>query len=207
MSSSYLLTKEEVVKLVTPYAEKIYDKIFLGFAEYLKHDADVGHIHDRTTKSNIIRSRIISRIKELVLECPSWRWVVRSRMICIVIEGKIWLRFKKLNNKFLTQNVSTGQVNAFRAQRKTERTKGRYLNVDIGWLLNEFYNEIQDIYIVAPMEKKNMWRVRFKPLGVQTGTVIPMFKETEEDKSNQIQIAKVKPEFKKYKNKSDEANQ
>ena len=65
--NSPLLTKEEVIKFVRPYAEKIYDKIFLGFGEYLKHDADVGHIHDRTTKSNIIRSRIINRIKELVL--------------------------------------------------------------------------------------------------------------------------------------------
>lgn len=205
---SHLLTREEVVNLVRPYAEKIYDKIFLGFGDYIKHDSDVSHIHDNTTKSNIIRSRIINRIKELIVEMPTWRWVVKNRMICVVIEGKIWLRFKKLNSNFLTQNVRTGQVKAFRAQQKTEKhIADRYINVDIGWLLNEFYNEIKDIYIVAPDKKKNLWRVKFKPQGVQKGTVIPLFPETEEEKKSIIQIAHVKPEFKKNKKKTDEADQ
>lgn len=208
MNRQNLLSKEEVIKLVKPYAEKIYDKIFLGFSDYLFHDSDVGHIHDKTTKSNVIRSRIINRIKELILEMPKWRWVVKNRMICIVIEGKIWLRFKKLNNNFRTRNVSTDQVDDFRDQKKLEKTiASKYINVDIGWLLNEFYNEIKDIYIVAPDGDKNMWRVRFKPQGIQTGTVIPMFRDTKEDQKNQILIAKIKPEYRKNKNKSDEANQ
>ena len=208
MHNQQLLTKENVIQLIKPYAEKIYEKIFIGFEDYLSHDLDVGHIHDKTTKANIVRSRIIHRIKELVLEYPEWKWVVRNGGIFIVIDGKIWLRFKKLSNEFLTKNNPTKQTEAFRGQQKSEKNiSGRYINIDIGWLLNDFYNEIRDIYIVAPDGKRNMWRVVFKPKDAQKGALIPLFKESKEEKDSQINIAKVKPQFKKYKRKTDEADQ
>ena len=126
--NTHLLSKEDVIKMVRPFAEKIYEKIFLGFEDYLAHDSDVGHIHDKTTKANLIRSRILNRIRELVLEMPKWKWVERKRMICIVIDGKIWLRYKKLRNNFLTQNVKTTQSDAFRAQQKSENDiSGKYI--------------------------------------------------------------------------------
>ena len=131
---------------------------------------------------------------------PKWKWIERKRMICIVIDGKIWLRYKKLNSKLLTSNISTDQVDAFRSQQKSENhIAGKYINVDIGWLLNDFYNEIKDVYIVAPNGEKNMWRVKFKPQGVQSGSVIPMFKESKEERQNQIKIAQIYKNLKSTK--------
>jgi hypothetical protein len=208
MISKEILTKQEVIDLVTPYAEKIYDKIFLGFEDYLRHDLKQSHIHNNTVKANLIRSYIINRIKELVVEEPLWRWVEKNRMICVVIEGKIWLRYKKLNKSYLTQNVTTTQVSDFRNQAKTESNiRSRYINIDVGWYLNDFYTEIENVYIVCPDNKRNAWKVVFKPQGMEKGKTIPLFSDSDEEQENQIQIAHIKPQFKKQKNKSDEANQ
>jgi hypothetical protein len=203
-----LLSQEEVIEQVKPYAEKVYLKIFDGFNDYIEHDSDVSHIHDNTTKANIIRSRIINRIKELVLEYPTWQWVVKGRGIFIIIDGAIRLRCKKLSSRMRTENVKTGQVDSFRGQEKSsDIIAEKYINVDIAWMLNDFYSQIEEIFLVAPNNKKNLWRVQFKPEGVQVGRSIPLFTDSEEERKSLIEIAKVKPEFKKKKNKSDEAGQ
>jgi hypothetical protein len=181
--------KDEVKKIFDPFAQRIYDSVTGGFNDYLVNDSKNGHIHNSTTKSNLIGSYVIKRLRNLVVENPeSMRWSERRRMMTIIINDKIRCRFKKLDKNLKTSNIMTGQVKAFK-NHELPIDKKPLICVDIGWKLDLFFTEILEVFLVCPEnERKDSWRISFAELTVNKGQV----KVFEEKQDETFVVARVK---------------
>jgi hypothetical protein len=187
MSKIYSISKEDGKKLLEPYGQLFYDEIIGGFNDYKKYDLKRARIHDRTTKSNLVRSYVLERIKKLVAKTPTLKLLVQKRMVAILVEDKIIVRFKKLNRKFCSTNVLTEQVKLFR-NRELLFQGIEALHVDAGWRVNKFYSEIDDVHFVCPNGKENLWRLPLLNLADKKIKSIFQVEETEV-----INIVTIKP--------------
>lgn len=189
MSSIYTLSKEQAKDLLKPYAQLFYDAIIGGFDDYKLNDSSRGHIHNNCVKSNLVRSYVLARIKQTVAQYSELKFMEQKRMFAVIVEDKVILRFKKLNNRFRSENIKTKQVAAFRNRNLTFQGL-RALPVDAGWKVDDFYSEIHDVHFVCPDGKGNLWRIPLYDLSIQKKQ-IAMFPVEEQDI---ITVVTVKPE-------------
>lgn len=189
MRNVYSLTKEEAKELLEPYAQLFYNAITGGFEDYKINDSERGHIHDKCVKSNLIRSYVLNRIKQIVVEHPELKYREQNRMIAILIADKVIIRFKKLNNLFRSDNILTKQARAFRNRDITFQGV-KALPIDAGWRLDEFYSEIEDVHFVCPNGEGNLWRIPLDNLSItkKQTTAFPLQEE------EVIQVVTVKTE-------------
>lgn len=190
MTGKFNLSKEDAKDVLKPYAQLFYDAIINGFADYKEHDAEMSHIHDNCTKSNLVRSYVLNKIKQLVVNNPGLKLKEQKRMIAILVEDKVVVRFKKLNNLFRSTNIPTRQTNEFRS-RNLSFQGVRALPIDAGWRVDDFYSEILDVNFVCPDGIGNLWRIPLEDLAVQKRQTA-MFPVQEEEI---IQVVTVKPEI------------
>lgn len=189
MNSIYSLSKEKAKDLLKPYAQLFYDAIMEGFDDYKLNDSPRGHVHDNCVKSNLVRSYVLNRIKQVVAQHQELKFKEQKRMFAIIIADKVILRFKKLNNLFRSENIKTKQVAAFRNRNLTFQGV-KALPVDAGWRVDDFYSEIEDVHFVCPDGKGNLWRIPLHDLSIQKKQVA-IFPVEEQDV---ITVVTVKPE-------------
>lgn len=190
MISRLGLTKKEVKEILNPYSELIYNEIQNGFQDYIDNDLVNAHIHNNCTKSNLISSYIIYRIRKLVFEKPELKLIEQQRMIILLVKDKVAIRFKKLDKDYKSLNIPTKQSRKFR--NRSLNFKGTSaIPVDAGWRLNEFYTEIEDISFVCPDGKNNLWRIPLEDISVikTQPAIFPIPKE------DVIEVVTVKPNF------------
>ena len=190
MDNTYNLAKDEAKEILKPFAQLFYDAITGGFSDYKIYDLERGVIHDKTVKSNLVRSYVINRVKQLVANHPNLRLIEQKRMFAVLVSDKVIVRFKKLNNIFRSCNIQTRQIKEFR--RRILSFQGvRALPIDAGWRVNDFYTEIEDVHFVCPNGKGNLWRFPLEDLAIQKIQTV-MFPKNEEEI---IQVVTVKPEI------------
>lgn len=189
MSKIYSLTREEAKELLKPYAQLFYDAILGGFDDYRVNDSQRGHIHDNSVKSNLVRSYVLARIRQVIAQHPELKFKEQKRMFAVIISDKVIIRFKKLNNLFRSQNIKTKQVTAFRNRNLTFQGV-KALPIDAGWRVDDFYSEIEDVHFVCPDGKGNLWRIPLHDLSIQKKqvTIFPV------EEQEVITVVTVKPE-------------
>lgn len=127
----------------------------------------------KSVKSQLLNTYIVSRILNKIQSEEIEGFNNRSNGIIkqFLIEGKIVLRFKKLNNKLLASNTNTelsflyyNQYLVLKQDFIPQLLKREvpldlsFINLFIGYRLNEFGTKIEDIHVVCPMGfKKNKW--------------------------------------------------
>ena len=190
MYGSYNITKEEAKEILKPFAQLFYDAIIDGFSDYKTYDLERGVIHDKTVKSNLVRSYVLHRVKQLVANNPSLRLIEQKRMFAVLVSDKVVIRFKKLNDIFRSSNIPTKQIKEFRS-RILSFQGVTALPIDAGWRVNDFYTEIEDVHFVCPNGVGNLWRFPLEDLAVQKNQTV-MFPKIEEEI---IQVVTVKPEI------------
>ena len=189
MRKVYSLSKEEAKELLKPYAQLFYNAIAGGFDDYKNNDSERGHIHDNCVKSNLVRSYVLNRIKQIVAQHQELKFREQNRMFVIIIADKVIIRFKKLNNLFHSDNIPTKQVKAFRNRSLTFQGV-KALSIDAGWRVDDFYSEIEDVHFVCPDGKGNLWRIPLEDLSIQKRQIAAFPLEEQEI----IQVVTVKPE-------------
>jgi hypothetical protein len=190
MKLEYSLSKEEAKELLKPYAQLFYDAIVGGFGDYDMNDKQQAHIHNKTTKSNLVRSYVLHRVKQIVARFPELKLKEQKRMFAVVIADKVILRFKKLDSMFRSRNVQTKQVKAFRKRELTFQGV-KALPIDAGWRVDQYYAAIEDVHFVCPDGTGNLWRIPLEDLSIQKKqtTVFPIAEQ------EVIAVVTVKPEL------------
>lgn len=202
-------------------ANPIFGCVEKGFADYRNFDSIRSHIHDNTTKANLVNSYVKNHLTSLIAaQNFPIHWVThttRNNRITssrsVVIDGKILARPKKIGDGFTTKNQPTDVVNKFRSHETEELYKSstKLIPVDIAYLIDDHYMSLEGVYLICPNGDKNLWIIPFYVVGVSTPNLFeigislkvekPELKEGEIKKAaNQIQF-KIKEELKKQNEK------
>ena len=94
------------------------------------------------------------------------------------LDGKVQIKFKKLNDKFQPQNIQTNQVRAFMEQQAlpgfSPATK-----LIAGYQTQNYNREIKCVAIVCPNGNEIIWRLEFNR-AIKPAVPIRETKESEE---------------------------
>jgi hypothetical protein len=159
---SFLMTQQETANLAGPYFTKISTVIQRGFQDYLEMlDSQTAKgirtsFHARTMAS-FIHDQIQVRARNEFSSEPSVKVDEFNGMFGLLISGKVFIRFKKLNAEMKASNVKTEQVDLFRKQQLEIPGFGRLMLLTAGYVPDPTWTIIQSIFLTCQQEDEVIW--------------------------------------------------
>jgi hypothetical protein len=154
------------------YGERINIAIDGAFGIYQKYDPDHTKDHTKGVKCQIVRSHMVAGIKGIFPQGGPITWVERGELFRLNIGHDINLQFKKMNNAKEVSQTLTKQARAYRNQVKTSLFPPG-LNFFVGYVPNEFFTAIQDIYVTCPQDFKIEFALSLRE-ATPSAEIIPM---------------------------------
>jgi hypothetical protein len=153
-------TKDEVIKLVSPYLGQIAECIQSGHDCYFKGTPKSELVdHSPTTKANLIYDKIVRKIKDTFGQTPGINLVYQKRMFVMIIANKVLIKFKKFKQGLRVGNVITKQFLKFQSQQQIEMFP-RGVNLYAGYLPDPFGRKIDKIWLACPSYNGNHWALQ-----------------------------------------------
>jgi len=90
----------------------------------------------------------------------------RNSMKGLVLDERIAIRFKKLDEEGLSRGHYTQQVEEFRSQRELDGIDAAH-HLELGYVLNRDETEISEVRIVCPSGRGTAWWSRIDATGIQ----------------------------------------
>lgn len=131
--------------------DKLAEAIQKGLRDYRNEYASVAHIHSARSRSSIINDHIIYHARRIFegepgVEIKKWRG-----MFYLLFDGKVALRFKKLNRKKLASNIQTDQIRCFdRQQPFLPGTHEEITHTNAGYIPNTLGTDSRAMLITRP---------------------------------------------------------
>ena len=106
----------------------------------------------------------------------------RQLMKGMVIDGRIAIRFKKLDEDSYSRGHYTKQVEEFRNQQTLDGIDATH-HLELGYVLNRDETEISEVRVVYPSGRNNAWWSRIDASGIQPVVVdlLPPLRPTDGD--------------------------
>lgn len=159
----YILSKSDARELLNPYAQEFYLAIRNGFSRFESSQA-ADPVEYNHTKAIVIWDYTIQNIKRVVNKYKDkLRFETKQRMVFIVIEDKIAVKFKKFDDNCKSGNIETNQVGDFR-NHMFKHDSMQLFPIEIGWQVDEFYS-LSKVDFISPNGDGYLWRIQFRELG------------------------------------------
>jgi hypothetical protein len=115
-----LPTKEEAEKIVAPIAEQFKQVFRKASEDWLTLYEKVRHILSARSRSAIFHDHIAWHAKAIFAQVPGIRVFTRKGIFTVCMENTADFRFKKLDLKMRSNNVTTGQSTKYSMQFKLD---------------------------------------------------------------------------------------
>ncbi|MEK5374186.1 hypothetical protein [Paenibacillus sp. FSL P2-0173] len=156
------LLKDDAIRMLQPYIDLIKTAVSKGVQDYYigEEYAQTRHKHSQRTAASICHDNIKDEIKLKFEGLPKVRTDERKGLFMLSIEGLLTLRFKKFNDKLLSNGITTMQALAYDLQDTVQlELEGLppYGLLHVGYTLNNLQSNIDGIYITYRYGKINIW--------------------------------------------------
>jgi hypothetical protein len=111
-----LPTKEEAEKIVEPVREALRQALSKAIEDWPKYYEKVRHILGSRSQSSIIHDHIVHHAKSFLTTIPGVKSFRQRGIFTVAIKESADVRFKKLDGKLRSSNVSTKQNNRYSLQ-------------------------------------------------------------------------------------------
>ena len=181
------------------YAQNIYELWLDAFERTIETIGIDTHVHGSSVVAHVLWSNMVHRVKKFAVsdsEINKKTSIVNhNRMILLVIDGKLALRFKKFDRyKLQTKNNVTDQVSKFKKQEIDLALDTEIVCIDAGYRLNSTGTSIDELFFVCPKNlEENHWAIPLHELNI-IRPQIGMFDVREEDV---LPVVSVKPKIAK----------
>lgn len=118
------------------------------------------------SRASCLHNLIIREASRYAAQREDVRVFERSLMKGIVIDDRIAIRFKKLDEESLSRGHYTRQVREFRSQRQLDGIDAAH-HLEIGYVLNRDETEIAEVRVVCPSGRSVAWWARLDETGIQ----------------------------------------
>lgn len=172
-----MLTQEEVSQIGGAYFGRIASVIegaFDDFQRSLDSISAAGILTDLRirTSASFVHDMISSRSKLEFSNEPTVKVGEFNGIFGLVIDSRLFIRFKKLNSELKTSNIPTQQSQGFIKQQFELPGLGRLTLLTAGYLLSPTGTAIRNIYLTCRRENEIIWHRDLR--GGESGTM-PLF--------------------------------
>jgi hypothetical protein len=146
-----MLTKAEAQAVMTPYESRIEGAIRAAWRVYREYAPDVRLAASPRTQSSHIRDLILIYIRREFDGDPNVKFIKVRGMEVMCIEGKVVVRFKKMDKNKRSSNVPTEQAKAFLGigQGVLEGLPLEATKLQAGYHMNKLRTGYTDIWITC----------------------------------------------------------
>lgn len=210
-----MLLQYQVEEILKPYLMIFAECFRGGMADYSTKYIETRMVHSARTRANIFRDHVVDHARRNFAGKEFVRSVETANgLFCIEIdgegsgiEGRLLIRFKKLNGKLQASNVLTKQAVDFNDQKEVlpqpvqmslfgDLSKVKLplpTNLNAGYIPNELWTGLEGMYLTCPNGKRSIaW---FANIGGtagegQQGRLIPLPIETtvEEPERQRVRV-------------------
>ena len=173
-----ILSKDEVDGLLEKYYPRIITSIEEGFNDYLdiiRYKSSKGELTDYSprTIASLIHDSIRMRITREFSEAPEVITRDFNGIFGLLLEGKLLIRFKKLNEDFTTANIPTLQTKNFDNQESIEGFPKAH-DLYCGYVHDGAWSSIRNIYIICREGDMTLWAKDLSNVAVEQRKLVFM---------------------------------
>lgn len=172
-----ILHKEEADALLGTYYPRIVEAIYNGFEDYLdlmRYRSERGKMTDyhARTIASLIHDNIAMSISRQFIDEPAVIAKEFNGIYGLLLEGKLLIRFKKLNEDYSTSNIQTRQTISYDNQESIEGFPEIPTFLYCGYVPDETWSSIKNIYLICREGNDNRWIKDLGTIDVQQNSLV-----------------------------------
>lgn len=167
-----LITQEEAMAILEPHISALRGIPLDAWAEYHSEIPEnlLVAFCSRTRASAVHNLMVKNAAQYAAANSATVRLFERQKMAGITIDGRLAIRFKKLDEESLSRNQPTQQVQDFRGQQALDGIDAAH-NLELGYVLNQEETEILEVRVVHPSGQAVYWWSQLGDAGEARGTI------------------------------------
>lgn len=157
-----IMPRDEAISLITdfiPTFRECLDQAWHFVEQVFSENADRRTAFSATTRANMIYDRLVQLIRRVLDGNPRIAMTTRGRMLRLVVDSRILIRFKKLDDSLRARNVRTdSQRRDYFQLWLPGMEEPQLTKITFGYRLNETATEILGRYVTCPKNwEENHW--------------------------------------------------
>jgi hypothetical protein len=157
-----ILSQREVEEIINPYYDKLMDSMYKAFSDFQNIHRNCISIPNLDLNKRTIASLVHDFTQARIIEAFSGMDNVYigkfNKIFGLVIENKVFIRFKKINPDFSTSNIPTKQTRDYEDQQiEFAGFPSRPVYLYAGYQLNSTWTDINNLFIICKEGKNFQW--------------------------------------------------
>jgi hypothetical protein len=184
------ISSEDAKAILAPHISSLQSCVVSGLDEYNRHYGPIRHVHSPHARAMIIRDHIIFSVKKEFDEVSGVRILNKRGLFLLLINEKLLLRFKKLNNRMLARNYPTKQARKFSEQLSFDGFFVPVTNINVGYIANDLFTSPEKVVVACPNSmSSNEWCIDITPDGlIQDVPVIPVLERDNTSNKPRVRV-------------------
>jgi len=154
-----IVPKTEAKAILEPHVDSITHCILLGWNDYTTRYSAETHLHETRTKANLIRDHIVYHARREFCDKPGVVLREFNGLFLVEVDGKLSIRFKKLDCGLRSSNIPTQQALAFNQQLLLPGIPPAPTRLNAGYVPNEWWTDIKGLFVVCPNGNGVEWSI------------------------------------------------
>ena len=180
-----LISEADAIQILGDRIHDLREVMVAAWNDYCGYAPAHRRVHCPTTRAGIVHDHIKSRARERFGGDASSHVLEFNKLLVVVIDQRLTVRFKLFHRDKSSSNIPTRQVEDYRMQRDLAGLReqlnliGELSNLEAGYILDQLDSEIRETWLVCPSGiRANAWVHEIKDkvttAGQQPSSVSPL---------------------------------
>lgn len=162
-----LISQADAMTALAPHAGALFGVASTPWEEYhARVPEDLLVAFCPRSRASCIHDLMLREAARYTVLAEGVRLFERNLMKGIIIDGRIAIRFKKLDEEGFSRGHYTKQVEEFRSQCQLDGIDAAH-HLELGYVLNHNETEISEVRLVCPSGRGVAWWARLEDEGMQ----------------------------------------
>lgn len=163
-----LITQSESLSILKPYQSKIRECVVSGWNAYITQYAHVRDVLTPRTRANIVFDHMCHHARQQFANTKDVHIRETNGLFLVDIQGKLQIRFKKLDDNNKSSNIQTQQTLNFYEQLELPGLP-HATRLVAGYVLNDWETAIRTVTVTCPNGSEIEWYLELEePPKVET---------------------------------------
>ena len=154
--------RQEIEKIIEPHYEKIVTAMSMAFEDYMNFTQSYSRLPEfdlnKRTITSLIHDFTRARIQISFSGVDDVKVGTYNKIFGLVIDDQVFIRFKKIKPDYSTSNIPTKQTRDYEQQQiEFLELPSKPVYLYAGYMLNETWTSIKDLYIMCKQGKVIHW--------------------------------------------------
>ena len=156
-----LLTQQEAADLLSPYHKSLivetFDQALIEVTKTIDCDLQNSIIHQQKVKPMLFWSYVVHFASLNSAKFEDFKPVIINGVFGLLYHDLLFIRFKKVNDMFLSSNIPTKQSKAFNYQYEIDGLANELSILTAAYRINTTWTEFKSINIICRSGENILW--------------------------------------------------